>query len=107
MIKSISLIMVGVAVIIIAIGYIKPGEKPSYKCAEPGEKASYFLDKSQGDCKITSESFNAVLDWNKGIYGSARGTINRTMAVVFLMGLIGLITGAVMGKRAKKAPQSE
>lgn len=103
LIKRVSLIVMAATVVIIAIGYMKPGPNPGYKCAQPGERASLFLDKTQGDCKITVDSFNAVTQWNKGIYGEARVIINRTCGILFLLSLVGLITGTVMGIQHKRA----
>ena len=100
-IKLVSLIVMAVVVIVIAIGFIQPNPKPGYKCAEPGERRSLFIDKSQGDCNVTVDSLRAVQAWEKGIYGEAKFVINRTLVVVFLLGLAGLITGIVMGKKAK------
>ncbi|MDO5344043.1 MAG: hypothetical protein Q4F02_04010 [Candidatus Saccharibacteria bacterium] len=102
------IILASLAMMVISAGVIlasamKTGPKPRFECVSRGVPSSGFSDKSQGNCPISIESYNKVIDWEKGIYGDAKFAINRTMGVIFLLSLVGLITGGVMSKQAKKA----
>lgn len=106
MITSIAVMLTSVA--IIAIGFIpNPAPKPKYECAPNGTPSSGFADETQNNCPITVSSLKARLKWEKGIYGEVKYTVNRTMAVIFLIGAVGLTTGLVMNKKAKKAHQTQ
>lgn len=102
------IILTSLAVMILSAGVIlasaiKTGPKPRFECVPNGTPSSGFSDKSQGNCPISIESYNKVIDWEKGIYGDAKLTVNRTLGVIFLLSLVGLVTGSVMSKQAKKA----
>lgn len=106
MMKTVSLIVMLLSIGVMAASFIKPGPQPKLECAPAGTPSSGFRDDSQGGCPVTAQSFKAAWNWRYGLYGEAKGLVNRTAAVFFLLGLAGLITSGVMSKKAKKTERS-